>query len=230
MAIAKLDPAVRRHPKVTLRALSVSKPKPLTLVKHQPSPNARLTKGDVRHLVKRFRQNQEEATIVFSEIVLKRLWEVFDLSFAAFCKAEMPDFTYGYLNRLRNAIELHAELEPEVDFGAVPEYLYRDLLKVLPEDRKQVWQEAKRQAGRVEALSKELIREAIEQTKARPLKAPPQEPTPVLSRKAYKDLTQKLTNQAIRAMAGQPVSKAALKRLTQDLYRRLCQEVERGSA
>ena len=106
--------------------------------------------------------SQQALTRALVKIVQERAWEKRGYpSIKAFWKAEIPCIDYSTLIRLKNAIAAHARLEPGVEYGILPEYVYRALLKIDADAQPQVWTRAKRFAGGLEKLRPRHIEKAL---------------------------------------------------------------------
>lgn len=227
---------------MALKRKTPSSKRPIRPVNKKTGLNVRLQKSDIevdrssilpaksreeaQVIVYRFKRNTAEFSALLAKIVLERLWEVMGYkSFRDFWAHEIRKFSYSYLARLRQAIELQASLEPGVKFGVIPEHTFRSILAVVEEDRKRVWREAKRLAGGLEAITTETIQEAIQKTQAKPLR--PAKPARSSQRLAtqHKQLTQKLARDALRMIRGNNVTKEYLKALTDEVYIQLCKAI-----
>jgi hypothetical protein len=78
-------------------------------------------------------------------------------SLRAYCKEHIAHCSYSTVIRLKKAMELHAKLEPEADYGAVSACVYRRLSRIPDEDeQQQVWQTAKSLASGAAITSRHI--------------------------------------------------------------------------
>jgi hypothetical protein len=148
-------------------------------------------------------------------------------SFRELAQKRIPEYSYSYLCKIRNAAELHSILEPDIQMGKIRESVLREAAKVTNKDRKMVWEQAKESAGAIDRLTARHIQEAARKIgatlKSSKNRHAAQNQNPSLD---LESLISKLVETATAELKkGDLPSKKDLKQVLADLYQRLMESV-----
>ena len=105
------------------------------------------------------------------ELLATEAWKTMGYSsLRDYCKKEIPQCSYSQVIRIKKAMELHAKLEPESEYGIASEYVYRLVAGLKEDEQQRVWDNAKHLAMDLRGLKSRHIRVAYRITQLMDMK------------------------------------------------------------
>ena len=101
-----------------------------------------------REVTQDLRKHSKKVRGYIIELLTRESWKYLGYrSLRDYCRKKLPQIPYSQVIRIQKAMAMHAKLEPDLEYGDIPESVYYRLARIPEKKRRSVWMYAKHLAG-----------------------------------------------------------------------------------